>query len=128
MSNRIPAAARGSDCAEAHPSLPMDPRAIDPKYDAARIYLERLQSRLRKKGIRAHSHVLLGPVVQTMVDLYAHGPAEQGHGRGSNLREIAPRAETPGPTIENGRSSLPGEPGQPRRMRCRRRCRASCFA
>ncbi len=48
---------------------PMDARVIDQFYEGARSYLERLQARLRKKGIRAHVHVLLGPVVATIIDL-----------------------------------------------------------
>ena len=51
------------------PIPPLDPRLIDRGYKDARNYLERLQTRLRKKGIRAHVHVLLGPVVPTIADL-----------------------------------------------------------
>jgi nucleotide-binding universal stress UspA family protein len=47
----------------------MDPKVIDQVYKNARNYLERLQSRLRKKGIQAHVHVSMGPVVGTIVDL-----------------------------------------------------------
>ena len=53
----------------ADPVPPLDPTVIDRVYKDARSYLERLQARLRKKGIRAHVHVLLGPVVGTIVDL-----------------------------------------------------------
>ena len=51
------------------PVPPLDPKVIDRVYKDARKYLERLQSRLRNKGIRAHVHVSLGPVVATIVDL-----------------------------------------------------------
>jgi nucleotide-binding universal stress UspA family protein len=53
----------------AGPVPPLDPRVIDRIYKNAQNYLERLQARLRKKGIQAHVHVLLGPVVATIVDL-----------------------------------------------------------
>lgn len=53
----------------AGPIPPLDPRIVDRISRVARSYLERLQARLRKKGIRAHVHVLLGPVVATIVDL-----------------------------------------------------------
>jgi nucleotide-binding universal stress UspA family protein len=49
----------------------MDPNVIDQVYKNARRYLERLQARLRKKGIQAHVHVSLGPVAATIVDLAA---------------------------------------------------------
>jgi len=52
-----------------NPTPAIDPQLIDRVYKDARNYLERLQARLRKKGIRAHVHVLLGPVVATIVDL-----------------------------------------------------------
>jgi nucleotide-binding universal stress UspA family protein len=48
---------------------PLDQEAINLLYKEARNYLERLQALMRKKGIRAHVHVLLGPVVGTIVDL-----------------------------------------------------------
>ena len=53
----------------ADPGPPFDPKALDRDYKHSRGYLERIQTRLRKKGIQAHVHVLLGPVVTTIVDL-----------------------------------------------------------
>lgn len=47
----------------------MDPRVIDQVYKNARRYLEGIQARLRRKGIQAHVHVSLGPVVATIIDL-----------------------------------------------------------
>ena len=52
----------------ASPIPPLSPYLIDRVYKDARRYLERLQERLRKKGIQAHVHVSLGPVVGTIVD------------------------------------------------------------
>jgi nucleotide-binding universal stress UspA family protein len=67
------------------PIPPLDPRVIDQVYKYARNYLERLQARLRKKGIRAHVHVSLGPVVGTIVDLAVREKADlialASHGR-----------------------------------------------
>jgi len=53
----------------ADPVPPLDPKVIDRVYKDARTYLEKLQSRLRKKGIHAHVHVLLGPVVASIVEV-----------------------------------------------------------
>ena len=53
----------------ADPIPPLDPQIIDRIYKDARAYLERLQTRLRKKGIHAHVHIALGPVVPTIIDL-----------------------------------------------------------
>jgi nucleotide-binding universal stress UspA family protein len=47
----------------------VDPLEIDQICKNDRKYLERLQTRLRKKGIHAHVHVSLGPVVGTIIDL-----------------------------------------------------------
>jgi hypothetical protein len=38
-------------------------------YRDVRAYIARLRVRLRKKGIRVHAHVLLGPVVGTIADI-----------------------------------------------------------
>ncbi len=48
---------------------PLDQAAINLVYKEARDYLERVQARLREKGIEAHVHVSLGPVVGTIIDL-----------------------------------------------------------
>jgi nucleotide-binding universal stress UspA family protein len=53
----------------AAPIPPLDPGVIDLIYKDARGYLERVQQRLRGKGIRAHVHVSLGPVVPTIIDV-----------------------------------------------------------
>jgi nucleotide-binding universal stress UspA family protein len=53
----------------ASPVATFDPGLIDRIHKQGRGYLERLQTRLKKKGMRAHVHVLLGPVVATIVDL-----------------------------------------------------------
>ena len=42
---------------------------IERVFKDARNYVRGLQTRLRKKGIRVHKHVLLGPVVTTIIDL-----------------------------------------------------------
>jgi nucleotide-binding universal stress UspA family protein len=46
-----------------------DPAIFERIEADARKYLEKIQTRLRKKGIRAHVHVSLGPVVQSILDL-----------------------------------------------------------
>jgi nucleotide-binding universal stress UspA family protein len=48
---------------------PLDQQELDRENKDARAYLERLQARLRKKGIHAQVYVVLGPVVATIVDL-----------------------------------------------------------
>jgi nucleotide-binding universal stress UspA family protein len=69
----------------AGPVPPLDPKVIDRVYKDARNYLERLQARLRKKGIQAHVRVLIGPVVATIVDLAAREKVDlialASHGR-----------------------------------------------
>jgi hypothetical protein len=58
------------------PALLPDLTNMDGMYARARSYLEGLQARLRRKGIRVHAHVLLGPVVQTIVGLSTWEKAE----------------------------------------------------
>lgn len=53
----------------ADPVPPLDPQMMDRVYKDARGYLEKLQARLKKKGIQAHVRLALGPVVPTIVDL-----------------------------------------------------------
>ena len=69
----------------ADPIPPMDPKAIDRVYKDARRYLEKIQARLRKKGIHAHVHVLIGPVVATIINLAVREKADlialASHGR-----------------------------------------------
>jgi nucleotide-binding universal stress UspA family protein len=69
----------------ADPIPPLDPKSIDLGYKAARRYLEKLQARMRKKGIQAHVHVLIGPVVGTIIDLAAREKVDlvalASHGR-----------------------------------------------
>ena len=47
----------------------LDKQVLDGEIKVARGYLERLQARLKKKGLYADVHVRLGPVVTTIVDL-----------------------------------------------------------
>jgi hypothetical protein len=51
------------------PTAPFDLIAADRVYRHVRMYLSGLRARLRKKGIRVHAHVLLGPMVAVIVDL-----------------------------------------------------------
>ena len=55
------------------PAASYDLLAADRVYRQVRIYLAGLRSRLRKKGIRVHAHVLRGPMVATIVDLAVRG-------------------------------------------------------
>ena len=48
---------------------PLDQETINLLRKEARDYLETIQARLQRNGIKAHVHVLLGPVVATIVDL-----------------------------------------------------------
>jgi len=62
-----------------------DPDLFDRINADARTYLEKIQTRLRKKGIQAHVHVSLGPVVRTILDLAAREKVDlialASHGR-----------------------------------------------
>jgi nucleotide-binding universal stress UspA family protein len=64
---------------------PLDQEEIDREFKIARAYLEKLQARLRKKGILSRVHVVLGPVVPTIVDLAAREKVDllalASHGR-----------------------------------------------
>jgi nucleotide-binding universal stress UspA family protein len=48
---------------------PLDQEAINLLRREAREYLETIQTRLQRNNIEVHVHVLLGPVVTTIVDL-----------------------------------------------------------
>jgi nucleotide-binding universal stress UspA family protein len=50
-------------------SSPFNREAIARAYRQTRHYVRGLQARLRKKGIRVHEHVLLSPVVGTIIEL-----------------------------------------------------------
>ena len=50
---------------------PLNQEAIDVLREKARDYLETIQASLQEKGIEAHVHVLLGPVVATIVEVAA---------------------------------------------------------
>ena len=64
---------------------PLNQEVIDLLQKKARDYLETIQANLQKKGIQAHVHVLLGPVVATIVDLAAQEKVDliaiASHGR-----------------------------------------------
>jgi nucleotide-binding universal stress UspA family protein len=104
------------------PAPPLDPDAIDRVYKDARKYLERLQARLQKKGIQAHVHVLLGPVVPTIVDLAAQQKVDlialASHGRsglsaffyGSVAAGVLHRTDRPLLIVRSVR--LPGTAGE----------------
>jgi hypothetical protein len=53
------------------PGVFFDRMATERAYQDIRAYVAGLRVRLRKKGIRAHAHVLLGPIVGTIADLAA---------------------------------------------------------
>ena len=64
---------------------PLDQEELDRDFKVARTYLEKLQARLLKKGIQSRVHVVLGPVVPTIVDLAAREKVDllalASHGR-----------------------------------------------
>ena len=64
---------------------PLEKKEIDGEFKVARAYLERLRARLLRKGILSRMHVLLGPVVPTIVDLAAREKVDllalTSHGR-----------------------------------------------
>ena len=64
---------------------PLEKEEIDREFKVARAYLEKLRGRLQRKGILARVHVLLGPVVPTIVDLAAREKVDllalTSHGR-----------------------------------------------
>ena len=109
---------------------PLDQEEIDREFKIARAYLEKLQARLRKKGILSRVHVVLGPVVPTIVELAAREKVDllalASHGRsglsaffyGSVAAGVLHRMDRPLLVI---RSVQPQESGPARSVRVKRR-------